>query len=289
MQLIWLTGILLFINGIHNDNQLTIYYKNKPIEFVEKTEFSLPIPGTHFPNMTKLEQLTDQLDYKISQDPHNASIDEHGNIISEKVGYRINRHKFKALFINTLFTNEPSNFDIPITTIYPEIDSELLSQINSHRIGHYTTFFNASNKTRSYNISLAIKAINNQVIFPGETFSFNKVVGKRTAKKGYLRAPIIIKGKVYEGIGGGICQVSSTLFNAVDQAGLKIIERYSHSKKVPYVPPGRDATVSWYGPDFIFSNNYNQPILIRANSYEGIVIVKIYSSDFINDKPRRNL
>lgn len=76
--------------------------------------------------------------------------------------------------------------------------------------------------------------------------------------------------------------MSSTLFNAVDRSGMKIIERYSHSKRVPYVPPGRDATISWYGPDFTFENKYNQPILIRAKSISGKMVVMIYSSDEIN-------
>ncbi|MFP3440966.1 VanW family protein, partial [Pantoea sp. SIMBA_133] len=117
------------------------------------------------------------------------------------------------------------------------------------------THFRKNNLERTSNIELAAEAINNTVVFPGETFSFNQTVGKRTKERGYLPAPIIVKGELSEGIGGGICQVSSTLFNAVDQAGVQIIERYSHSRSVPYVKPGRDATVSWYGPDFSFRNH----------------------------------
>src|SRR5699024_116961 len=96
----------------------------------------------------------------------------------------------------------------------------------------------------------------------------------------------ILKGKLIEGIGGGICQVSSTLFNAVDSSGMTIVERFSHSKHVPYVPQGRDATVSWWGPDFVFENNYNQPVLIRAHASAGRVVVILYSSDIIKHFPR---
>ncbi len=102
-----------------------------------------------------------------------------------------------------------------------------------------------------------------------------------------MSAPIIVKGEFSEDIGGGICQVSSTLFNAADNAGLSIVERYSHSRSVPYVPPGRDATVSWYGPDLRFQNKYNQPILIRAKQYGGSIAVALYSSDVINTEPRK--
>ncbi|WP_062047010.1 VanW family protein [Bacillus sp. JCM 19034] len=120
------------------------------------------------------------------------------------------------------------------------------------------------------------------MLFPGEVFSFNTTVGKRTIERGYLPAPIIIRGELSEGVGGGICQVSSTLFNAVDLAHLKVIQRYSHSKQVPYVPPGRDATVSWYGPDFSFQNNYNQPILIRSFVSGGQMTISLFSSDDID-------
>ncbi|MFC0273010.1 VanW family protein [Metabacillus herbersteinensis] len=91
-----------------------------------------------------------------------------------------------------------------------------------------------------------------------------------------------LKGELSEGVGGGICQVSSTLFNAVDRAGVKIIERYSHSRRVPYVPPNRDATVSWYGPDFTFSNHHNMPLLIRATVIGGQLHIMIFSSEDID-------
>ncbi|MNG07089.1 VanW like protein [compost metagenome] len=102
-----------------------------------------------------------------------------------------------------------------------------------------------------------------------------------------MRAPVIVKGEVSEGIGGGICQISSTLFNAADRAGLQIVQRYSHSRNVPYVPPGRDATVSWYGPDFVFKNRYSQPILIRAFVYGGQVSISIFSSEAVDHEPRQ--
>ncbi len=170
--------------------------------------------------------------------------------------------------------------------VYPKVDSELLATVQEKMIGQYTTYFNSNNKNRSHNISLAAKAINNQFVFPGETFSFNQIVGIRSASRGYLRAKIIVRGEISEGIGGGICQISSTLFNAADRAGLKIVQRYSHSRNVTYVPPGRDATVSWYGPDFVFQNMYNQPVLIRAIVSGGQTTILIYSSESINVKSR---
>jgi vancomycin resistance protein YoaR len=146
----------------------------------------------------------------------------------------------------------------------------------------FSSFLNNSNYPLSI---LSAEAINNYVLFPGEVFSFNKVVEKRTAEKRYRPATVIIKGEFPEDIGGGICQVSTTLFNAVDNAGINVIQRSSRSREVSYVLPGRDATASWNGPDLIFKNNYNQPILIQAKTLEDKLIVNVYSSDVITYRP----
>src|SRR5699024_7430780 len=115
------------------------------------------------------------------------------------------------------------------------------------------------------NIVLSAEAISGIVLGQGDSFSFNDVVGERTAERGYKEALEIVNKEFVLGIGGGICQTSTTLFNAVDQVGVEIIERYTHSRDVGYVERGRDATVSWNGPDFRFVNPHPFPILIRAS------------------------
>ncbi|MGR3763960.1 VanW family protein [Rossellomorea sp. NS-SX7] len=223
---------------------------------------------------------------KVSVPPRDAYLDEHNQIIHHENGYELHQGKFKNLLLEALFSKGSAYIEVPLEVIYPRVDSELLSSIRTQQIGSYVTYFNQLNNERSHNIALAANEINNTVVFPGEVFSFNKVVGKRTKEKGYKKAPVIVRGELSEDIGGGICQVSSTLFNAVDLAGVKIVERYHHSKRVPYVPQGRDATVSWYGPDFMFRNIYNQPLLIRSKIYGGQLIVTIHSSDSIKVKKR---
>ncbi|WP_078378918.1 VanW family protein [Sutcliffiella halmapala] len=268
------------------DNYLTITQHGQKIITMNREDFMMPLPGTPLINEEKYEQFIETIDTKVYQEPQNAMINDLGGIAKEQVGYRLDRQLFREYFYKYFFSNGPSEVEAPLMEIYPKVDSELLSQIRVQQIGQYATYFNSYNKSRSHNIFLAAQAVDNHVVFPNETFSFNKVVGKRTTERGYLRAPIIVSGELAEGVGGGICQVSSTLFNAVDRAGLKIVERYSHSRKVPYVPPRRDATVSWYGPDFRFQNQYNQPILIRAKRYGGMMVVKLYSSDVINYEPK---
>lgn len=276
-------SLLFFINFISTNDYIQLTFQGETIANVVREEFKL-IVGQPFLNNEKFNQLTEKIDRLVLKDPINAKINKEGEIVPEKNGYKLNAQKFQEAFYDSFFNENVSSFEIPILPLQAKVDSELIANIHVKQISRYITYFNVKNKARSHNISLAVEAINNHVMFPGEVFSFNKVVGKRTSEKGYLPAPVIIKGKVYKDFGGGICQVSSTLFNAVDLAGIEIVERYSHSKRVPYVPPGRDATVSWYGPDFAFKNKLNQPILIRANTFGGILIINIFSSEAVNSK-----
>jgi len=266
---------------------LLILHEEKPFVRINRADFSLPIIGYPFIDADEFKHLEEELDKQVHKPAIDAKIDVHGRIIPEKAGVELNKNRFEEEFYSFYHNKKPTTIELPVRSIYPRVDSEILANIRTRAIGHYVTYFNSRNKQRSQNIRLATEAINNHVVFPGETFSFNETVGMRTKEKGYLPAPIIVRGELSEGIGGGICQVSSTLFNAVDRSGLQIVKRYSHSKRVPYVPPGRDATVSWYGPDFSFKNIYNQPVLIRAHVYPGMMTVMVFSSDDINLKSRQ--
>ncbi|WP_042342181.1 VanW family protein [Bacillus timonensis] len=279
---------MLFFSAqpFHPQENLYITYKGEPIATVNRAEYSIPLLGVPTLNTKKYSDFLNYLEEQVYEESKDAKISRSGEIQQEHVGVRLDKDKFTKLFYSHFF-GKGDSLEVPIQRIYPRVDSELLSTIRVKKIGQYVTHFNSSNKERSTNIALSAAAIDSYVLFQNETFSFNQVVGKRTAARGYQPAPEIIKGELIEGIGGGICQTSSTLFNAVDLAGVKIVERYSHSKRVGYVPPGRDATVSWYGPDFLFKNTYNQPILIRAKVYGGSLIVTVYSSEDINYQPRK--
>lgn len=287
MILPWIFGVILAAQQLNSSENLIITKNGESVSHLNRMDFSLPYTDLPIIDSQKYNQFLNHLDKQYSVEAENAIIDQSGNIKTEQVGYQIHRQAFTEQFYAYFFSHKQAKLEIPMQTVYPKVDSELLEDIRSMRIGRYVTSFNSQNKKRSTNIQLAAKAINNYVIFPGEGFSFNKVVGKRTAAKGYLRAPVIVRGEFSEDIGGGICQVSSTLFNAVDNAGLKIIQRFSHSRAVPYIPPGRDATVSWYGPDFEFKNTYNQPVLIRARTMGNLLIIKLYSSESIQYIPRK--
>lgn len=145
-------------------------------------------------------------------------------------------------------------------------------------VASYTTYFNSSVTGRSKNIELSAKAINNVIVGAGDIFSFNTTVGPSDAAHGYQPAPEIVNGKLVDGIGGGICQTSSTLFNAVDKLGVKYVEWHHHSLNVGYVPKGRDATVSYGGLDFRFENTTGVPILLKAFNKGGSLTVEVRTS-----------
>lgn len=284
LKITGLFSILLLLQQPNNQDVLTLIDNDQPIMTVDREELVFPLPNIPFLDLHHLDILTAELSHQVYIEPKNAFLDENGNMQPEELGYQLDEKEFKTLYSSYFYGQGTKTLKVPKKTVYPKVDSELLSRIRQQAIGHYVTYFNSYNTSRTNNIKKSADAINNYVLFPGETFSFNTIVGQRTKERGYTPAPIIVRGELSEGIGGGICQVSSTLFNAVDRAGMKIIKRYSHSKRVPYVPPGRDATVSWYGPDFVFINNYKHPILIRSKVRGGSIAILLYSTEDVDVK-----
>jgi vancomycin resistance protein YoaR len=140
----------------------------------------------------------------------------------------------------------------------------------------FTTYFDGDNAGRCANIKLAAQKINGTQVSAGQTFSFNSVVGARTAENGFNIAKIIEGGRYADGVGGGVCQVSSTLYNAAILSGLEIVEYHPHSLGVSYVAPSRDAMVSGNYFDLKFKNNKLTPIYIRMNATFGSVTCSVY-------------
>ncbi len=142
-------------------------------------------------------------------------------------------------------------------------------------IGSYATAYNP-NISRAVNIALASSRINGLVIQPGESFSFNQAILPRTAANGYVKANVIVNKKYVLGIGGGICQVSSTLYAAMLTAGLPATERHPHSLDVGYIPVGMDATISGNALDLRFTNIFDVPIQIQAAADQGTLTISLY-------------
>ena len=192
-----------------------------------------------------------------------------------KAGKKVNVDKTMDALLNA---REGEKVDLIIEEVIPPVTSQKLLD-NIVVIGDYTTRLLNRGRNRVNNIDLASEKIDYYKLSPGEEFSFNKVVGRRTEAKGYEDAPIIIrtrKGpKKGIAVGGGICQVSTTLYNAAEECGLEMVERHLHSKDVGYVPKGEDATVSYGSADFRFKNSRSHPIMIRTSLGKKTLTVKI--------------
>ena len=170
--------------------------------------------------------------------------------------------------------------ELPLTIFESGYKLEEVNTLDEMVVGSYTTKFDPSVTGRVRNIELSSQAIDNVILGVGDIFSFNTTVGERTEARGYQKAKEIVNKKMVAGIGGGICQTSSTLYNAVDQLQVEYVEHHNHSLNVGYVPKGRDATVSWGGPDFRFENSLNVPLLLKAkvNKEKGTVTIEVRTS-----------
>lgn len=176
-----------------------------------------------------------------------------------------------------ILEEQKEEYIIPLKITIPEITlNDLGKEAFPQILGTFSTTYNTSNQNRITNLKLASEKIDGTIILPGETFSYNKVVGERTIAKGYKEAAVYAGGKVVDGIGGGICQLSSTLYNSVLYANLEITSRSNHRFLTSYVTAGRDATVSWGTIDFCFKNTRSYPIKITSEVKNGVVTTSIY-------------
>ncbi len=200
----------------------------------------------------------------------------------EENGFAIDQDKLAADISQAL---KDKKFDAKITASGSDVAPEISAASAKEKyktISSFTTNTTA-NQNRNTNVRLAAEAINGTVIKPGQEFSFNGTVGQRTEAKGYKGAAAYNNGEVVQEIGGGVCQVSTTLYNAVFKAGLKISSRRSHTFEPSYVTPGRDATVSWDQPDFKFINNSSTAIGLRASYADQKVTVSVYGIPILED------
>ncbi len=157
----------------------------------------------------------------------------------------------------------------------PRVTAADLSKIDGE-LGKFSTRFGGTGASRGRNIQLAAGKINGTILLPSEVFSYNKTVGPRVESAGFENAPVIIHGELVPGVGGGICQVSSTLYNAVLLSDLKIVNRSHHAFPVHYLPAGRDATVVDGAIDFKFENNTPAPVYIAASSHRGRLLFRLF-------------
>lgn len=222
------------------------------------------------------------LEKKYGQPPHNAlpAFHQDGSVTfsAGKPYLKIEKEKLLSLLKERLSEGKSGTVEIPVAEEkFPDMTDDEAKQVN-RILAQYTTEFYLE-ENRSHNIRISAEAISGCYIKPGDMFSYNQATGSRSKEKGYKEAPVIVNGKLEPGTGGGVCQVSTTLFNAVMLAGLEVTSRSSHFSPVSYVPEGRDATVAEGIIDFCFRNDLKHGVYIYAVYVPGAVTIYILGNE----------
>jgi vancomycin resistance protein YoaR len=222
---------------------------------------------------------------EIIQEPVDAGFkitpDDRVEIVPGRVGRKVDFAALEREIARVVTGDEQvtAEVELPLLTVPPKRDTGDIEAMGINGlIARFSTSFDPGQVGRTYNVKVAAAALDGILVAPGEEFSFNRVVGPRSSEAGYKNAIVIVNNEFIEGIGGGVCQVSSTLYNAVLLANLKVTERSNHSLPVSYVPIGRDATVVYDALDFRFINNKESYIYIKSFVEGNNLTFKIYGN-----------
>ena len=228
-----------------------------------------------------------KIEKNINKLPQNAEIiikNNRINIKNEIIGVKLDKYLFyKKLIEQYIQGDKIININIPVIESKPKVTAEMLKKYTYKR-GEFSTSIASSSSGRKYNIRKALNAINGTHLSKTEKFSFNDCVGRRSADRGYKNAKIILDGEFVEGVGGGVCQVSSTLYNAVLLSGLNVVKSQKHSQRVGYVKAGFDAMVNYGTSDLIFENNTEGDIYILCKYTDSQITISVYGSNLGNVK-----
>lgn len=239
------------------------------------------IPLTITYDQNKLAIILQQISKEINTAPVSAYIYPNGQAVTTvkgKIGKVVDKDNFSEIVAAAIEKQVyPQTLSVPINETEPMITTNTLKSIDTI-LSIYTTHFTAGDINRNTNIALAAKNLSGTLVLPGTIFSFNETVGPRLAAVGYRNAPVIVSGKVVPGIGGGVCQVSSTLYDAILLAGLTPVERTGHYSPVSYIPRAFDATVADGLIDFKFRNDFKHPIYIYTNTEKNTLSIYIMGS-----------
>lgn len=216
---------------------------------------------------------------EIYKEPQNASVSKDKETGKTQVNTHVNGVDFDISIeeAKKIIAEDKEESVIPLKIIVPDKTlSDLGEEAFPDKLSEYSTIFDPSNRNRSNNLAISAEKIDGTIIMPGETFSYNQTVGERTIAAGYKEAGAYAGGKVVQDVGGGICQTSSTLYNAALLANLEIVDRSNHQFLTSYVDASRDATVAWGSIDFQFKNTRTYPIKIEASAKNGVCEMAIY-------------
>lgn len=256
--------------GLKIDNEKLIQKIKNNLKDINSKENYIEIPViTKKPEQIDIEKIHEEV-YKEVQDAYYTK--DPFTIHPEVEGVDFNVEEAKALL-----QEDKEQYEIQLSITKPNVTtSQIGSEAFPNLLSTYSTKYDGGNIDRTTNLRIACQKINDKVILPGETFSYNKTLGERTSAAGYKYAKVYENGEVVDGIGGGICQISSTLYNSVLMANMEVTERRNHQFITSYTPAGRDATVVYGLTDFKFKNTRNYAVKIKASCSNGIATISIY-------------
>jgi len=255
--------------------------KNKITEALKEIDSN----NKNFIEMSIIEKEPDKIDIdKIYEEVHKEAKDAYYTKEPFQIFPEVDGVDFNVEEAKKQLEEDKEEYTIKLTITKPKVTVDQIgTEAFPDRLSIFTTRYNAADTNRTTNLRIACNKINGKVLMPGETFSYNKTLGERTPAAGYKNAKVYEAGQVVDGIGGGICQISSTLYNAVLMANLDVTDRSNHQFVTSYLPAGRDATVVYGAIDFQFKNTRKTPIKINAGISGGIATVSIFGIKDEND------
>lgn len=255
--------------------------KNKIEEALKEIDSN----NKNFIEMSIIEKEPDKIDIdKIYEEVHKEAKDAYYTKEPFQIFPEVDGVDFNVEEAKKQLEEDKEEYTIKLTITKPKVTVDQIgTEAFPDRLSIFTTRYNAADTNRTTNLRIACNKINGKVLMPGETFSYNKTLGERTPAAGYKNAKVYEAGQVVDGIGGGICQISSTLYNAVLMANLDVTDRSNHQFVTSYLPAGRDATVVYGAIDFQFKNTRKTPIKINAGISGGIATVSIFGIKDEND------
>lgn len=272
---------------LYNETEIPITLKDIGVDLdtqkiIEGTQRT---PGTALPSVLKVDSLKasqalQEKLQKFNRPAKDASYKIENDkvvIAPEESGRTVVLDQLISVIQKVPLGEVPERIGIPVVEVPASVTTEAIKTLAFDTvIGEFTTKFAVKEKNRSMNLTAAAKAVDCKIIGPGETFSFNDTVGPREPETGYKDAYVIVNGEYVQGTGGGVCQVSSTLYNAVLLGNLGVVERVPHAVAVSYVPTGQDATVNYPNIDFKFKNDTASLIYLRTDVKTGVLTFRIW-------------
>lgn len=252
----------------------SIFERKRDIEMIAKNPINISIKPTY--DESKVDAFIDQICASIDKEAVDAvviaDVEQPLVVTESQTGLKVNRDQLKSQIIS-LVTTDQVDTALPVETVFPAVNSD---DVSFQVIGQFSTDVSFRNGKSRTNVRIALNAFNGLMVESGQSISFNEVVGERTEANGFQKATEYAGDRTTEGVGGGVCQASTTLYNALIHAGMTITDRSQHTMTVSYVDPSLDAAVAWPKKDLQFKNETDYPIYIYTSVTRDLATVTIY-------------